>query len=500
MGQARGTIGRGALYVYIETISSMAFGYFLLLILSHLTSPSTIGILSLVLSLSNIFTIIISLGVPTGMQRFLGKAFADQSSADINTYVKSSLILIVSALAVSSIFLILFQSTLFPGFDLVLVLLTVGLTSSATLTLLFRSVIISSLKTKILAIAAITSSIGKTVVALGLVLLGTGALGMTVGYFLSQLISCLLLAITAYSLMRTSRKSPSRILFGIKRITLAGMVSWIPGLVITVGTNLGTVIVFGTTGSNQAGAYFIALQIFSALSTVMSALLSVAYPALSGMADGRKRLTWRIIRISLIVSLPLASALFFYSKDTMQLMGPAYGSASDSLKILLISMLPTVIFSGINTLVYSYGNYKQVLIIGLSSSLPRVALYFILVPISGSLGAAISFTIGSIIGFVAAIAISKNIGFRIDWLTLSLSFSIPMIIAYVLSFMGVQFLFGIFSTFIVSILLFSFSKILTRSDMNDFMILLPSKVVNIISVSFYSIQRRVKSNQKSREG
>ena len=99
----------------------------------------------------------------------------------------------------------------------------------------------------------------------------------------------------------------------------------------------------------------------------------------------------------------------------MALFGQDYINGSPSLQILLLSVLPATLTTGINILIYSYGNYRQVLIIGLASSIPRTILYFALVPIYGSNGSAISFTIGSIIGSIACIVICRKIGMLIFW-------------------------------------------------------------------------------------
>ena len=102
---------------------------------------------------------------------------------------------------------------------------------------------------------------------------------------------------------------------------------------------------------------------------------------------------------SKVLSVDLSSA-YIISK-----FGQYYVNGSSSLEILLLSMLPMTVLGGINALVYSYGNYRDVLIIGLAISIPRTEQYFLLVPIFGGIGAALSYTLGSIIRCVASIII-----------------------------------------------------------------------------------------------
>ena len=81
--------------------------------------------------------------------------------------------------------------------------------------------------------------------------------------------------------------------------------------------------------------------------------------------------------------------------------------------------------------------------IGISANIPRDLLYFILVPIYGNTGAAISNIIGSIIGFVVSITIAKKIGMQIFWKDLTFILVIPTAFAYVLSYLGINYIIGI---------------------------------------------------------
>ena len=98
------------------------------------------------------------------------------------------------------------------------------------------------------------------------------------------------------------------------------------------------------------------------------------------MNDGRKRFTWRIIKISTIISVPLSLSILFYSNDIIDILGQNYAEASLFLRILLITVIPSSVSIMVIQLSYAYGNYRQVLYLGLASSIPRTLLYFILVP------------------------------------------------------------------------------------------------------------------------
>jgi hypothetical protein len=131
---------------------------------------------------------------------------------------------------------------------------------------------------------------------------------------------------------------------------------------------------------------------------------------------------------------------------------------------------------GISTLVYSYGNYWQVLAMGLGLNVPRVLFYFTIVPSFGSIGAAIAFTTGSLIGFIVSIIIARRIGMMILWKELSLIFVIPSSIAFTLGYFNLTYIIGIPIILFLSVLLMIASRVLTRSEVRESLEILPDRV------------------------
>src|SRR4029077_20349344 len=115
---------------------------------------------------------------------------------------------------------------------------------------------------------------------------------------------------------------------------------------------------------------------------------------------------WRIIKMSSIIAIPFSASAFFYSKEIMQLFGPSYADGSFLLQIMVLATLPGQIASGVNTLTYSYGKYRQALSIGTTGYIARIILFFIMVPMYGSNGAALSYTLGGIVMLIVSIYIS----------------------------------------------------------------------------------------------
>ena len=216
--------------------------------------------------------------------------------------------------------------------------------------------------------------------------MGVGATGITLGYMSAFASSAILLSYTLLRIFKPYQKDSEIDLYqACKTILLASISSWAPKVLSVIGARIGTVFVFAIEGANQAGSYFIASSVFYAITAMMDSLFSIAFPVLSSMDDQRKRYVWRLIKISLVITL-LSSTAILYSEEILSIFGQGYVGMSVPLKIILLSTLAIIFNVGITTLVYSYGNYWYVLFIGIGSSAPRILLYFILIPLYGSTG------------------------------------------------------------------------------------------------------------------
>lgn len=481
------TIGKGAAYLYIEGIIAMISGFAFWLIMSKIISPEIIGISSTIVSFSAILAVIAGFGVPEGIQRFLGRSFSEENLSQAKRYVNVSIVLVSIGISACTIVILAFKEWMYQylHIDSNLLIILIALFGSYTLFVLLQYVVISTLKTKVLPTVNIVSSVVRVMLAVILLLAGWGALGVTIGYTLGFAVSSILLGIFLNLRLRSTKKSPvDSFNQTVRNIFSSSIANWIPSLVIAIGSQLGTVIVFGVQGSQQAGIYFIALTVVVGITGVAYVLFNIALPVLSSMQDGRKRFAWRVIRLTLVVAIPFSTSLFFYSKEVIELIGQNYVAASFPMQILLSSMLPAAVADGISVLVYAYGHYRQVLTIGLATNVPRTILYFLLIQLYGNPGAALSYTIGAVAGFAISIIVAKRIDFQIFWKDLGLILVIPTGIGFVMSYLGLNYIVGIIITVALSYILFLKLQILTNSDIIDMSGMLPdtaSKAVLRIS-------------------
>jgi len=309
--------------------------------------------------------------------------------------------------------------------------------------------------------------------------LGTGVAGLTFGFIINYILSSVLLGTVLLTSIfnGTMNTNPLQgFIINSKKILVSSVVNWIPWVITIVGSQLGTIVVFGTQGAIQAGVYFLALTIVTGITTIMNSLFTIALPTLSSLRDHRKRIAWQAIRLSTIIILPFSCSLIFYSNEVMGLFGDEYEDGSLSLQILLLSVLPLCVIGGLTTLLNSYGYYRYVLILGLAMTIPQTLLYLALVPLYEATGAALGYSMGCIAGCIASVLISKKIGLHLFWKELGIIFIVSTSIGYALSSLHVNYIAGIVVTIALSYVLLLKINIVTRADTLDFLEILPEWV------------------------
>jgi O-antigen/teichoic acid export membrane protein len=118
-------------------------------------------------------------------------------------------------------------------------------------------------------------------------------------------------------------------------------------------------------------------------------------------------------------------------------------------------------------LVYASGSYGKVLGIGLATNMPRVVLYFLLVPIYSGLGAALSFLTGALTGLIAAIIVSGKVHFKVSLRKITVAIVAPSTITLVSLLMGFSWLIGGSLILLVSILFYGRLGVVERDDLAE---------------------------------
>ena len=415
---------KGGSWLYLSNILTNLFGFIYWFTISIIGGPTVLGYTSAIIGLASLINGALNLGTNIGLQKFIGEALGQQNKEKISTYFWSTILF--SALLYSTAGLILMALAL-SGFSLskfspeaiIICSLLVALGFNINFPAFFTAI----LKTEIVTLITVIGNIMRLAVGISLVILGWGWIGASLGY-----VSNYLTLILAYLLLSKHhiKTKISISLNAVTNVVKAGAASWLPNLITLLGQWLGVLAVFGATGALETGAYYIAFMISMLVAGLGTSITMLLLPVLSSLTDGRKRVCWSSLKICYALTLPLVFALIAYPWAPLKLLGKEYTTAANSLTALLISAALLLFTTAVRNLLYSYNSYLKILTLGAATNIPRIILYFILVPLYKGYGAALSFLAGSTTGLITAIIIAENINFHPSYKTLLYLTIIPL--------------------------------------------------------------------------
>jgi len=328
---------------------------------------------------------------------------------------------------------------------------------------LFGVAYTASIRTDISLYTGIIASAARLALGVLLISVGLEALGVAVGYLIYSVVLLTFLVILGIRLL--GLHTPRLTFLHTKEIVQSGFANWVPTIIATIGAQVSVIAVYGFHGSFEAGLYYISFAMASVISAVSASVMGLSFPILSGMTDGRKRACWRAIKMALVIVVPLAVSLAAYPEVALSFFSPDYVIASNILFVLLFATVPQGLIDGVNSLAYAYGKYRLVLVMGLAISAPRTAMYMVLTPPMGGLGAAFALLSGTVIGLIAALGVTKRIGLKFRWQDLIVAFT-PLALMAVCKFPIPWFL-GVTIILAGSALTYTRLGLVTKTDLRE---------------------------------
>jgi len=447
--------------------------------ISAIGGAEIVGLTSATVALAGIVLGFLSLGEEAGVRRFVGacKGRGDREGVAnyfwsttlfrIATFVPAGLVMIVLGLLGLS----------FGGLDSDM-LFYAGVMVLLNLVLVFDDLLASHLETKPIFIGSIVGNAVKLPLGLGLVSLGWGWAGAVIGYI------ALAPAAFIVKLLPSLKLAGLRLHFDfqvLRYVLKAGVASWLPAMIAVLGQQLGVLTLFGVKGASETGLYYVSFAIMGVVTELGGSVLGLMMPVLSGMEDGRKRACWRAIKISLVLVTPLAFALAAYPEVPLSLLGKEYVDAAPMLMLLALTIPATLIATGVTSLVYAYGMYTTILILGLVGNLSRIATYIPLSYLMGGVGVALSYALGAYIALAVTTLICRKIGFNPGFKEALLITAPPPSLAPILHLLDINWLIGTPILLLIPYTNYLKMKILTREDLRELAYALaPRQTVNEI--------------------
>lgn len=469
-GVSLGRVVRGAVWLSIGVIFSNFFGFIYWLIVSRIVDVDVVGRVAAILGIEALIIGFINLGVPISVQRFIGASYSGRDYDKLSQYyysntmflftlsLSASIVLLIPTLTYGELFMLDLLSAIFLS-----ILIVCGFNGWSVIGQSFFNAII---KTEYTALTQISSSLIRLTVSLLLIYLGYGFLGLMLGYVVAGLTTSILMLVLPIKMLRKFGAGFSISIKSIKDSVEAGMVSWIPNILTLLGQWIGVLGVFSIVGSVETGLYFVAFTITSVVMSLPQSILTLSFPSISGMSDGRKKAMSRAVKISTSLMAPIAFFLILYPSTLPEFIGKTYTEATELVRILAFGYLVSPINTGYVYYVYAIGKYRDVLAIGLAGTIPRLLLYPIMISLHGDLGAAVSFSIGNITALLAVIACAHRINYSLRLKEYLKIVAIPSALCIPLMLSDIHWIVGL-ALLSTSYFIYAKSKIITREELRE---------------------------------
>jgi O-antigen/teichoic acid export membrane protein len=435
--------------------------------------PESVGITSTIVSVAWILSNVVVFDTHLGMKRYLGMSVANKDMETFNQILIATIIFVTFTLSICIIVILIPDLPLLNiiglgeehlGFILLII-------PASSFQLVFSEALIAGLESKKLLFPQLIGSIIRYPILFTFIFIFyMPILGVVLAYSSLFITTVLLYGIHLYkfSNMRRTLRPTQNLFTNTKKILSSGLSSWGPRFINFFGSQISTIVVFSIGGAIAAGIFYLPMAIFTYTLFIVSSINRVGHSLVAGMKTNKQQTDFvqYAIKLAFCLTMPISTPLFVYSSDYLSFMGEDYRMAGITLSILLVGLPFSIITEMIYYLVYARGENKTLLYLGLVGNIPRVLLYFTLIPFMGSNGASLAYVIGTVCQLLFSIRISRSYSLELDFLKYITLTIIPISIGLIMWFTKVEFLIASSIIVITSFLFYIGIRYLTEREIS----------------------------------
>lgn len=431
------SVGKNIWYTSISNILPSVFTYIFWFITARVTSPEAIGLASTISAFLIIVATVDVLDTSLGMKRYLGIAISAGNIDKfkqilVSTIVFVSMIVIVSAVLIASPSLRILEMA---GIDRHYVWIVIAMIPAYSFQYILSEALIAALQSSRLVISLLIGSLVRFPLLFGAIyLFNVPTMGTVIAYSSMFFVSTALYSIYLAKILRSPCRAIENFAVNINLVLKAGLASWIPHMISVLGSQLGIIIVSGLEGSAEGGKFYLPMAIYTLMFFIVWGITRVSHPLIAGM-DTKERQTSFLtysIKIAFILTIPIATPFLFFSSSFLNLMGTEFGSAGVTLSIFMISLPMAIVTEIVYFFVYGRGDTKTVLYLGLTGNIPRIILYYLMVPIFGPAGGALAYLVGSVAQLVLSVIVANMHSLVMEYRNYLILTAIPTLIGLIL--------------------------------------------------------------------
>ncbi|NOS80349.1 MAG: flippase [Nitrospira sp.] len=412
--QALVRIAGGSALFFVGTFIGLGLNYAYTIMLARLLGPEQFGLYAIGLGCFNLLSVIALAGLDTAVLRFVPALRAQRDAAGIRGIIRVALVL-------SSGLGVLFAAVLLLSSDMLAEQFLHNPDASKVLQLFALSIPLLVVSTVTIAalqafgevrwrtfVKYLCEPIVKFAVTLGFIWIGWGLMSAVLALPIALLLTVglALIPIRLFWLKAKDPIFPKKYYSEIVTYSLP----LFGGIFLNSIATRSDVFFLGYWASvADVGIYSAAFQTAAIMALVLGTLESVATPFLSESISKNDRtdirlLAGTVLRWTMMVTLPLCIVMTVFATDVMDLFGNEFASGWICLVILTVGQFANSATGCSNGMLLWSGHSKLVMWNSVVASGTQIALYLILIPSYGIVGAAIAASASLVLTTVLRIA------------------------------------------------------------------------------------------------
>ncbi|AAT42882.1 polysaccharide biosynthesis C-terminal domain-containing protein [Picrophilus oshimae] len=451
----------GVIFQYGAVLSLYLSSFIFYFIVAHILPTYLVGVISLLLAILNIFYTVFALGLGTGMQHFISYHLARNNINTIRRIIKDTSligILLSAAAFLFTYFSSSYISTIFfhsIKYSFYIKIIGIGISGDVLMNI-FSSMLLGLNYYRAFSITNIITNISGYFIPLSLFLITKDFEYFIFGFSLSYAFYASIyisMVIIFYFRLVDGNNEDERYLNVLKY----SIPVFISGIFGTGANYMDRIIVSYFVNLSYLGIYNFAIVITSAVLFLLIPVFNIILPRLSYIfsvndESGFKTSLRLLLNFSYILYVPAAFGISALSRYILFLFaGPMYLKAAVPMTIILIS---TSLFSGSYVFSNALSSTKRTRIFIISSGLAMLAniiLSFLLIPVYGITGAAISYSSMNGTNFIILYYFARNF-VKYDLKIIFKIFASSIFMSIILFYLGTMLSYGFINLFILIIL------------------------------------------------
>jgi len=383
-----------SILLFLDSLLVSVGGWLYWLVISKLTFASEIGLAVTVYSLVLLVTTLTQLGIEYPLLK--------KSSSPGSRILGTSLIIELVITLASIPFVFIVVNTLYNESIKEFTWISIGLIILLSVEFVIRFGLLGISNSKIVLIIDLIGLVIKLPIGFLLVYMSFGALGMLLAYLLEGLFVTFTSLYFAKKWFSFQLGNYEYFKNTIKDALVNAPAKWSKMTIVTLSILL---LALMNISASEIGIFYVALMISIVVASIAS---SMAYMVIPSSSDLKTDLSSNSLRISLSLMVPIVVALLVIPRSILSLIGSEYESAAVVLLVLAMSIIPSAITVNIISKLNNLGKSKMLILSGTVQIVTFFVSFFVLVPIYGTIGAAISILIAFVISSLLLMILSDH--------------------------------------------------------------------------------------------